>query len=107
MPLNVWDTSDYTLYSIILISIISFIFLLYGIFKVRSHNWKKFLLSFIIGAILTTIAVLLINYLSPKTTHMYYQYNNNMEIFTLMDTGWEVVEHYGDKKIVHVTMKGD
>lgn len=106
MPLNVWNTSDYSLYSIILVSVVSLIFLLYGIFKVRKHNWMKFLFSFFIGVILTTVAVLLINYLSPKTVHMYYKYNDNMEIFSLTDMGWEIVDHYGDKKIVHVTMKG-
>jgi len=33
---------------------------------------------------------------------MYYQYDKNIQVIWLTEQGWEIVEHYSNKKIVHV-----
>lgn len=102
MPLQVWETLEYAWVNIALISLFLVGFIVYGGFKLRKNYLKNFLLQFIIGAIMLLIATQAVNFISPKVNNMYYKYENNMEVIWLTQSGWEIVEHYGTKKIVHV-----
>lgn len=102
MPLQVWETLDYAWMNIILLSLFLLIFGIYAILKLRKNNIKKYLIHLVIGAIITLILVAIVTVVSPKTNNMYYKYEQNMEVIWLTESGWDIVEHYGEKKIVHV-----
>lgn len=102
MPLQVWETLDYAWINIVLISLFFLTFSIYGIFKLRRKYAKKYLIHLVVSAIITLMLVAVVTILSPKTNNMYYKYEQNMEVIWLTESGWDIIEHYGEKKIVHV-----
>lgn len=102
MPLQVWETLEYGWINIVLISLFAFIFFVYALFKLRKKTVKQYLIHFIIGAIMLLLATQIVSFLSPKVNNMYYQYDKNIQVIWLTEQGWEIVEHYSNKKIVHV-----
>lgn len=102
MPLEVWESLEYAWVNIVLICLFLGFFIVYAIIKLRKKYLKKYLMQLIIGAIMLLLATQVVTFLSPKVNNMYFKYNNNMEVIWLTETGWEIVEHYSNKKIVHV-----
>lgn len=102
MPIQVWETLEYGWVNIILIALFFGFFIIYALFKLRKNYLKKYLIHFVIGAIMLLLATQIVTFQSPKINNMYYKYESNMEIIWLTESGWEIVEHYGNKKIVHV-----
>lgn len=102
MPIQVWETLEYGWINIVVVAIFLIIFLVYALFKLRKNYLKKYLIHLLIGSIMTILIVSIVNLTSPRVNNMYYKYENNMEVIWLTQSGWEIVEHYGNKKIVHV-----
>jgi hypothetical protein len=102
MPIQVWETLEYGWINIVLISLFTFIFFVYALFKLRKKTIKQYLINFIVGAIMLLMATQIVSFLSPKVNNMYYQYDKNIQVIWLTEQGWEIVEHYSNKKIVHV-----
>jgi len=107
MPLQTWDTAQYSFIGIVLMVIVGIILTAYAIFKVRKHNILQFIVAFLITIIFTLVAVFGINFLSPKQTNMYYKYENAVEVKWLTEAGWELEKHYVDRSIVLVSLKAN
>lgn len=107
MVLRMWETFEYTYINIILTCVFIGIFIFYGIISLRKKSLKKYLIHLGFGVTILVIGTQIVNFISPKNVHMYYKYERNSEIVWTIDAGWEIVEHYGNKNIVHFQLKGE
>lgn len=101
MAINEWSVSLLTGWSVS-IGMSMFFLGLVLFFKFKGYKGFKYL---VISTLTGFALSLIVQFISPTTRHMYYQFEDYDSVESLVGEGWELVTEYENKNIVHMKKK--